>query len=73
MGANSKEIQLIDSIRSGDLQAAAKLLHKNVKHLTNGNSVGTSSSGTSRFLFKREAENGTLSRKTSSWFLIFFK
>ena len=73
MGVNSKETSLIDSIKSGDLQAALKLLNKNVKHLTNASNGATMTTNGNRTLLKQSAEANTniyatLTRKSSSKF-----
>ena len=62
MGAHSKEIHLLESIRQGDLQTVVKVLNKNVKHLTAAGAT------TNRFLFKTttNSKDGTLSHKHSS-------
>ena len=74
MGANSKEIHLIDSIKSGDLHAAVKILNKNVKHVatatgTAGNTgtLAATSSASSRFKLAAATDiYATLSKKNSS-------
>ena len=70
MGVNTKETSLIDSIKTGDLNAAFKLLNKNVKHVANN------ANGNNRTFLKKSADAttdiyATLTRKSSSKWLFF--